>query len=49
VFSFCVIHKEGLCPSNGDFNRPMMMMIYFKIHEITNDGKDTEINPINKR
>jgi hypothetical protein len=24
-FSLCVIHKEGLCPSNGDIN--MMMMI----------------------
>jgi hypothetical protein len=24
----CVIHKEGLCPSSGDINRLMMMMIY---------------------
>jgi hypothetical protein len=23
-FSLCVIHKEGLCPSNGDTNRLMM-------------------------
>jgi hypothetical protein len=26
-FSLCVIHKEGLCPSSGDINRLMMMMI----------------------
>jgi hypothetical protein len=26
-FSLCVIHKEGLCPSSGDINRPMMMMM----------------------
>jgi hypothetical protein len=25
--SLCVIHKEGLCPSRGDINRLMMMMI----------------------
>jgi hypothetical protein len=24
-FSLCVIHKEGLCPSNGDINRLMMV------------------------
>jgi hypothetical protein len=23
-FSLCVIHKEGLCPSSGDINKPMM-------------------------
>jgi hypothetical protein len=23
----CVIHKEGLCPSSGDINELMMMMI----------------------
>jgi hypothetical protein len=23
--SLCVVHKEGLCPSNGDINRLMMM------------------------
>jgi hypothetical protein len=26
-FSLWVIHKEGLCPSSGDINRLMMMMI----------------------
>jgi hypothetical protein len=26
-FSLCVIHKEGLCSSSGDFNRLMMMNI----------------------
>jgi hypothetical protein len=26
-FFLCVIHKEGLCPSNRDINRLMMMMI----------------------
>jgi hypothetical protein len=26
-FSLCVIHKEGLCPSIGDINRLMMMMM----------------------
>jgi hypothetical protein len=26
-FSLCVIHKEGLCPSSGDLNRLMMMMM----------------------
>jgi hypothetical protein len=25
LFSLCVIHKEDLCPSNGDINRLMMM------------------------
>jgi hypothetical protein len=25
-FSLYVIHKEGLCPSGGDFNRLMMMV-----------------------
>jgi hypothetical protein len=29
LFSLCVIHKEGLCPSSGDINRLMMMMINF--------------------
>jgi hypothetical protein len=24
LFSLCVIHKEGLCPSSGDINRLMM-------------------------
>jgi hypothetical protein len=28
-FSLCVIHKEGLCPSSGDTNRLMMMMMTF--------------------
>jgi hypothetical protein len=27
-FSFCVIHKEGLCSNSGYINRLMMMMIY---------------------
>jgi hypothetical protein len=27
LFSFCVIHKEGLCPSSWDINR--LMMIHF--------------------
>jgi hypothetical protein len=31
-FSLWVIHKEGLCPSSGDINRLMMMMIYFKFN-----------------
>jgi hypothetical protein len=26
-FSLCVIHKGGLCPSSGDINRLMMMMM----------------------
>jgi hypothetical protein len=26
-FSLWVIHKEGLCPSNGDINRLMVMMM----------------------
>jgi hypothetical protein len=26
-FSLCVIHKEGLCPSSGDINRLMVMMM----------------------
>jgi hypothetical protein len=26
-FSLWVIHKEGLCPSSGDINRLMMMMM----------------------
>jgi hypothetical protein len=25
-FPLCLIHKEGLCPNNGDINRLMMMM-----------------------
>jgi hypothetical protein len=24
----CVIHKKDLCPSSGDINRLMMMMMY---------------------
>jgi hypothetical protein len=31
-FSLCVVHKEGLCPSSGDINGlMMMMMVYFGI------------------
>jgi hypothetical protein len=26
-FSLCVIYKEGRCPSSGDINRPMIMLI----------------------
>jgi hypothetical protein len=26
-FFLCVIHKEELCPSSGDMNRLMMIMI----------------------
>jgi hypothetical protein len=26
-FSLCVIHKKGLCPTSGDTNRLMMMMM----------------------
>jgi hypothetical protein len=26
LFSLCVIHKEGLCPSGGYINRLMMMI-----------------------
>jgi hypothetical protein len=26
-FSLCVIHKEGLCPSSGDINGLMMIMM----------------------
>jgi hypothetical protein len=26
-FSLCVIHKEGLCPSSGDINRLVMIMM----------------------
>jgi hypothetical protein len=28
-FSLWVIHKEGLCPSSGDINRLMMMMMTY--------------------
>jgi hypothetical protein len=28
-FSLCIIHKEGLCPSSGDINRVMMMILYY--------------------
>jgi hypothetical protein len=27
LFSLCVIHKEGLCPSSWDINRMMMLMM----------------------
>jgi hypothetical protein len=30
LFYLCVIHKEGLCPSSGDINRLMMMMMMIK-------------------
>jgi hypothetical protein len=29
LFFLCVIHKEGLCPSSGDINRLMMMMVSY--------------------
>jgi hypothetical protein len=39
-FSLCVIHKEGLCPSSGDINRLMNMMMTairrFNCHTHTN-------------
>jgi hypothetical protein len=36
-FSLCITHKEGLCPSNGDINRLMMMMILLYLtSKITN-------------
>jgi hypothetical protein len=28
-FSLCEIHKEGLCPSSGNINRLMLMMIKY--------------------
>jgi hypothetical protein len=31
TFSLWVMHKEGLCPSSGDINRLIMMMIYLVI------------------
>jgi hypothetical protein len=30
LFSLCVTHNEGLCPSSGDINGLMMMMIVMK-------------------
>jgi hypothetical protein len=31
----CVIHKEGLCPSSGDINRLMIvMMVEIESHEV---------------
>jgi hypothetical protein len=31
-FSLCLTYKEGLCPSSGDINRLMlMMMIHFSL------------------
>jgi hypothetical protein len=29
-FSLCVIHEEGLCPSSGDINRLITMMMIFR-------------------
>jgi hypothetical protein len=26
-FSLCVIHKKGLCPSSGEINKLMMLML----------------------
>jgi hypothetical protein len=31
-FSVWAIHKEGLCPSSGDINRLMMMMMIYSRH-----------------
>jgi hypothetical protein len=33
-FSLWVIHKEGLCPSSGDFNRLMMMMMILHADDV---------------
>jgi hypothetical protein len=35
-FSLWVIHKEGLCPSSGDINRLMMMMMINFEHKSQN-------------
>jgi hypothetical protein len=29
AFSLSVIDKEGLCPSSGGINRPMMMIVLY--------------------
>jgi hypothetical protein len=34
-FSLCIIHKEGLCPSSGDINRLMMMVIQIKSNGVS--------------
>jgi hypothetical protein len=39
-FSICVIHKEGLCPSNGDNNRLMMMTMMSNTADVTG-GRST--------
>jgi hypothetical protein len=33
-FSLYLIHKEGLCPSCGDINKLMMMMMTFNVISI---------------
>jgi hypothetical protein len=33
-FPLCVVHKEGLCPSSGDINRLMMMMMKYGISRV---------------
>jgi hypothetical protein len=29
-FSLCVLHKEGLCPSSGDINRVIIIIIIIR-------------------
>jgi hypothetical protein len=33
-----LIHKEGLCSSSGDINRPMMMMVWFFLSYLPGDA-----------
>jgi hypothetical protein len=33
-FSLCVIHKEGQCPSSGDINRLIMVMVSIDIYGV---------------
>jgi hypothetical protein len=40
-FSLWVIHKEGLCPSSGDINRLMMMMMMNKAYNIVRFDSNT--------
>jgi hypothetical protein len=42
-FSFCVIHKESLCPSSGDMNGLMMMICVIHINPSLQS-----LNPIKK-
>jgi hypothetical protein len=42
-FSLWVIHKEGLCPSSGDINRLMVMMMMMMITPNLIGGKPITI------